>query len=84
MGSCIDGLSIESLVIISAGKFELIQGKVEFTVLTKECVRNDYRTAVSLLEELIIRSMGQNMLGKVPQDIAHLFDLMDFDGYEDR
>jgi hypothetical protein len=43
MGSYIIGFSINSLVINSAGKFELIQRKVESTVL-KEGVRNDYRT----------------------------------------
>jgi hypothetical protein len=48
MGSYVIGFSIDSLVINSAGKFELIQGKVESTVL-KEGVRNDYRTTVFLL-----------------------------------
>jgi hypothetical protein len=44
MGSYIIGFSINSLVINSAGKFELIQRKVESTVLKEEGVRNDYRT----------------------------------------
>ncbi|RLN30194.1 hypothetical protein C2845_PM05G02770 [Panicum miliaceum] len=81
LGCCTPTLCVDSVVINSAGWFELVEAKSQFTALTPGGVRMDYKNAVRLLEELLAASMGKQMIDCIPTDIGILFRFMRKDGY---
>ena len=81
LGCCIPTLSVDSVAINSAGRFELVEAKSQFTALTPRGASIDYLNAALLLEKLVAVSMGDHMINHIPIDISILLMLMRTNGY---
>lgn len=83
-GLCLPKLTLNDLVVTGAGTFRLrgAATSIKFREYTPDNVRDVYSNIRTLLMELVVASVGPDILEELPGDLNSLFQLMMSDGFK--
>ncbi|CAO2169848.1 unnamed protein product [Urochloa humidicola] len=80
---CLPRLSLKDLVITGNGTFRLRGSAIQFRECTPENMQDVYNNIRTLLRELMVASVGPDILKKIPDELDSLFLLMSTGRIED-